>query len=133
MSSFEDYLRVLDLKPATVYQHRKYVSYFLAWLAAESYSVEQLSYTEILDYTDHQRQSGHQVNLVNRMLLAVRYYFTWLQKEGEINYNPAAGISLKGAVRTVPKDLLEKGELEALYERYVVSDERSQRNKCCLC
>ncbi len=66
------------------------------------------------------------------MLLPVRYYFTWQQKEGKINYNPTAGISLKGAVRTVPKDLLEKGELEALYESYVVIDERSQRNKVIL-
>lgn len=123
---------MLDLKPATVYQHRKYSAYFLAWLAEESLSPEQLSYTEILDYADHQRQAGHQVNLVNRMLLAVRYYFTYLQKEGKINYNPAAGISLKGAVRTVPKDLLEKGELEALYEGYSVIDDRSQRNKVIL-
>jgi len=66
------------------------------------------------------------------MLLAVRYYFTYLQKEDKITHNPAAGISLKGVIRTVPKDLLEKAELEALYESYVVSDERSQRNKVML-
>lgn len=132
MNSFEEYLKELDLKPVTVYQHRKYVSYFLAWLATESLNISQLGYAEILDYADRQRQAGHKVNLVNRMLLAVRYYFTWLQKEDKINYNPAVGISLNGAVRTVPKDLLEKAELEALYESYVVKDERSQRNKVML-
>jgi len=49
------------------------------------------------------------------MMLAVRYYFTYLQHEGQISYNPAAGINLKGAVMTVPHDLLSKEELENLY------------------
>jgi integrase/recombinase XerD len=138
MNSFERYLIELDLKPVTVYQHRKYVSYFLAWLSEgerderSGLNLNEVSYTEILDYADHQRQAGNPVNLVNRMLLAVRYYFTYLQKEDKITHNPAAGISLKGAIRTVPKDLLEKVELEALYESYVVKDERSQRNKVML-
>jgi len=88
MNSFEEYLIELGLKPATVYQHRKYVSYFLSWLAEggreerSGLSLEQVRDTEILDYADHQRQVGNTVNLVNRMLLAVRYYFTYLQKEG---------------------------------------------------
>ncbi|MBB5649155.1 site-specific integrase [Pedobacter cryoconitis] len=47
-------------------------------------------------------------------------------------YNPAAGISLKGSIRTVPHDLLEKQELEVLYESYAVKDDRSQRNKVIL-
>jgi integrase/recombinase XerD len=62
-------------------------------------------------------------------MLAVRYYFTWLQNQGQISYNPAAGISLKGAIRTVPHDLLEKAELEQLYESYAIKDERTHRNK----
>jgi len=130
--SFEDYLRELGLKPDTIYQHRKYVSYFLAWLAIENVILVQVSYNDILDYADHQKKENNSVNLVNRMLLAIRYYFTWLQKEDQINHNPAAGISLKGSVRTVPNDLLEKAELEHLYEGYEIKDERTHRNKVML-
>ncbi|WP_367868225.1 tyrosine-type recombinase/integrase [Pedobacter sp. WC2423] len=72
------------------------------------------------------------MNRINRMLLSVRYYFAYLQQENKIGYNPAAGISLKGSIRTVPHDLLEKQELEALYESYTVKDDRSQRNKVIL-
>jgi site-specific recombinase XerD len=48
------------------------------------------------------------------------------------NKNPAAGIRLKGTVRGIPRGLLEKAELEALFESYAVKDERTQRNKVIL-
>lgn len=63
------------------------------------------------------------------MMLAVRYYFTYLQNERQISYNPAAGISLKGTIRTIPHDLLEKADLETLYHTYEIKDERTHRNK----
>jgi integrase/recombinase XerD len=129
MASFETYLKEEGFKPETVYQHRKYASYFLSWLAETSLALEQITYTEILDFADKLKQEGKNVNLINRMMLALRYYFTWLQHEGQISYNPAAGISLKGAIRTVPHELLSKEELEALYEAYEIKDERTHRNK----
>lgn len=130
--SFEDYLKEQGLKPDTVYQHRNYVSCFLCYITDQGLSLSQLSYTDILDFTDDQRKQGKGVNLVNRMLLAIRYYFSYLQKQEQISYNPAAGISLKGSVRTVPNDLLEKAELEALHESYQIKDERAHRNKVML-
>jgi integrase/recombinase XerD len=129
MASFETYLKEEGFKPETVYQHRKYASYFLSWLAETSLALEQITYTEILDFADKLKQEGKNINLINRMMLALRYYFTYLQHEGQISCNPAAGISLKGAIRTVPHDLLSKEELEALYEAYEIKDERTHRNK----
>jgi len=129
MSKFETYLQETGFKPQTVYQHRKYASYFLAWTAEESLALEQITYTEILDFADHLKKDNKNINLINRMMLAVRYYFTYLQNERQISYNPAAGVILKGAIRTVPCDLLEKAELECLYESYEIKDERTHRNK----
>jgi integrase/recombinase XerD len=129
MSKFEDYLQETGFKPQTVYQHRKYASYFLAWIAEQRLALEQVTYTEILDFADHLKKDNKNINLINRMMLAVRYYFTYLQNERQISYNPAAGISLKGTIRTVPHDLLEKADLETLYHNYEIKDERTHRNK----
>jgi integrase/recombinase XerD len=129
MSKFEDYLQETGFKPQTVYQHHKYASYFLAWIAEQSLALEQITYTEILDFADYLKKDDKNINLINRMMLAVRYYFTYLQNETQISYNPAAGISLKGTIRTVPHDLLEKADLEALYDNYEIKDERTHRNK----
>ena len=129
MSKFEEYLQETGFKPETIYQHCKYASYFLAWTAEASLALEQVTYTEILDFADHLKKDNKNINLINRMMLAVRYYFTYLQNERQISYNPAAGISLKGTIRTVPHDLLEKAGLETLYHNYEIKDERTHRNK----
>jgi integrase/recombinase XerD len=129
MASFETYLQEQGFQPETVYQHGIYAAYFLAWLAETSLVIEQLTYTEVLDFADRLKQEGKNVNLINRIMLAVRYYFTYLQSESKISYNPAAGITLNGAIRTVPHDLLSKEEFEALYESYQIKDERTHRNK----
>jgi integrase/recombinase XerD len=129
MNKFEYYLQETGFKSQTIYQHRKYASYFLAWTAEASLALEQITYTEILDFADHLKKDNKNINLINRMMLAVRYYFTYLQNERQISYNPAAGISLKGTIRTVPHDLLEKAELEQLHESYIIKDERTHRNK----
>lgn len=130
--TFEAWLKEQGFKPETVYQHCNYASYFLAWTAEESLALQQIAYTEVLDFADHLKKDNKNINLINRMMLAVRYYFTYLQSEEKISYNPAAGISLKGAVRNLPHDLLEKAELEALYQGYQIKDGRTHRNKVIL-
>src|SRR5665213_2957954 len=85
--TFEKYLAEEGFKPETVYQHCKYASYFLAWTAEESLSLNQITYTEILDFADRLKQEGKGINLINRVMLAVRYYFTYLQHERQISYN----------------------------------------------
>jgi integrase/recombinase XerD len=127
--TFEEYLKEQGFKSQTIYQHRKYAGYFLAWIAEQGLALEQLTYTEILDFADHLKKENKNINLINRMMLAVRYYFTYLQNEGQISCNPAAGIRLKGETRSIPHDLLEKAELEYLYENYEIKDERTHRNK----
>jgi integrase/recombinase XerD len=132
MNKFETYLEEEGFKPDTIAQHRFYVSYFLSFIAEESLALEQITYTEILDYADRLKQEGKGINLINRMMLALRYYFNYLQYEGFGSQNPVAGIALKGAVRVVPHDLLSMEEMEALYEGYTVTDDRTHRNKVIL-
>lgn len=129
MNKFEEYLEAEGLGSETVYQHRKYAGYFIAWLAESSLAITQVTHAEMLDFADHLKKESMSINMINRMMLAVSYYFTWLQHDGQATPNPAAGIRLKGAVRNVPHDLLTKPELEALYESYTVKDERTHRNK----
>lgn len=131
-STFETYLIEQGFKAETIQQHRSYASYFLAWLAESNYALEQITYTEILDFADQLRNEGKGVNLINRMMLAVRYYFNYLQYENQLTYNPAIGINLKGAIRTVPNNLLSKEELEDLYNSYAITDNRTHRNKVML-
>lgn len=130
MNSFELYLKKEGLKANTVHQHLRYAEGFKVWMRSESLSVTAVSYSDVLDYADHLQKEGCRINYVNRVLLSVHYYFSRLQGSSGI-HNPVAVIWLKGAVRGIPHGLLEKAELDGLYESYV-EDHRSQRNKVML-
>jgi integrase/recombinase XerD len=132
LESYQVYLKEHQHKSDYVRQNRNYAGMFLEWLAEESLSHQQVSHTEILDYADKLKQEGMSVNAINRSLLAIRYYFAHLQKENKAAHNPAASIRLKGGLRPIPNDLLDKAELLNLYESYPVKDHRSQRNKTIL-
>jgi integrase/recombinase XerD len=129
MTKFETYLHEQGFKPDTITQHNFYAEQFNIYLRESSISLEQLTYTEILDYADYLKQQDKGVNLINRMMLSLRYYFDFLQYSEQIIGNPATGINLKGAIRTVPHDLLSKEALELLYHSYQITDERTHRNK----
>lgn len=132
LEGYQGYLSGQQHKPGYMRQNRTYAGLFLEWLAGESLSRQQVTHTEILDYADKLKQEGNSVNYINRNLLAIRYYFAWLQKENLADHNPAASIRLKGGLRSIPHDLLDWQELISLYESYMVKDERTQRNKTIL-
>lgn len=129
LEPFKAYLKQEHYGKGYIRQHKNYAGIFLEWAEEESLAVEQVTHADILEFADQLKQNGDSIRLINRVMLAVRYYFNWLQQDGQAGYNPAAGIILKGTIRHIPHDLLTLPELEALYESYPVKDERTHRNK----
>jgi len=131
-NGFEAYLKREKLKESTIEQHVLYVGYFQLWLDSEAITLQQLGQKEVLDFVDHQKQKGRSINQLNRILLSLRYWFSYLNKRDIVNGNPASGLKVKGSVRNIPTGLLERNELDNLYESYTVKDDRTHRNKAIL-
>jgi integrase/recombinase XerD len=129
LEGYQTYLEQENYASNYVRQHQNYAGLFLEWAEEESLALQQITHAEVLEFADKLKQKGHSIRLINRVMLSTRYYFNWLQQEGRAGHNPAAGITLKGTIRYVPHDLLTKEELEALYENYLIRDERTHRNK----
>jgi integrase/recombinase XerD len=129
LEPFNSYLQQEHYSTDYIRQNRNYAGIFLEWTEKESLAVGQVTHADVLEFADHLKQKGHSIGLINQMMLAIRYYFNYLQQAGQAGYNPAAGIILKGTIRHVPHDLLTLPELEALYESYAIKDERTHRNK----
>lgn len=129
---FEAYLKNEKLKAATIEQYVRNTGHFLSWLEKEGLALSQTTHGEILDFIDRQREENRSIGHINRALLSLRYYFSYLNREKLMSGNPASGLRVKGALRTVPSGLLERKELDHLYESYAVKDLRSQRNKVIL-
>lgn len=129
LNSYQTYLQQEHYAKNYIRQNSNYAGIFLEWVEEASLAVMQVSHADVLEFADQLKQNGYSIRLINRMMLAIRYYFTWLAQAGQAAHNPAAGIILKGTIRHVPHDLLTKPELDALYESYAITDERSHRNK----
>lgn len=129
LESYKTYLQQEHYAKNYIRQNSNYAGIFLEWLEEESLAPAQAAHADVLEFADQLKQKGHSIRFINRVMLAIRYYFNWLGLDGRVGYNPAAGIILKGTIRHVPHDLLTQAELEALYESYSSKDERTHRNK----
>lgn len=121
-------LKEKKFRGSTIRQNRNYAGLYLQWLEQESLAPEEASYNDLLSFIDHCHKERMPSRVINRILLAIRHYYNVM----DMAHNPATGLVLKGAVRTIPHDLLSREEVETLYNQYQVIDERSQRNRVIL-
>src|ERR1700761_5096192 len=104
LNSYQSYLKQEQYAKNYIRQNSNYAGIFLEWLEEESLAVSQVSHADVLEFADQIKQKGYSIRLINRVMLAIRYYFNWLGQDGRVGYNPAAGIILKGTIRHVPHD-----------------------------
>ena len=124
---FEKYLRSKKYAVDTIRQTRNYAGVFLEWLEQEGKKVEHIEYQEMTDFIFHLKKEKS-VNLVKRIILAVRHYYESLG----IDKNPASGIHMRGSRKSIINDIIPYAELTELYNSYQILDDRSSRNKVML-
>jgi len=130
LQQLETYLKKQNYEANTIRQFKNYTACFLDW--QQSQKLEQISYNDLLIYIDYCREKGDSLKLTNRKLSAIRKYYEYLQSKGETLKNPASGLFLKGKRTSVPNNLLDKKELQELYNQYQPYDLRTTRNKIIL-
>jgi integrase/recombinase XerD len=111
--------------PNTIKVYCNYVGYFLEWLKIHEIKPKSTTYNHLLQFINHCRGEGRKTRNINLVLTAVRHYFDMLQ----LNPNPASGLYIRGETKGIPNDLLTPEELEELYKKHEVFNERTQRNK----
>jgi integrase/recombinase XerD len=120
------------LSPSSVSAFINYLSDFLFYLRGNFLSEEKVKRTDIHCYIAKCKESGDSLKLINRKVAAVRKYYSYLQKRGQISNNPADGLYLRTRKKSIPTGMLTEAELKLLYESYHVTDLRTARNKVIL-
>lgn len=118
--------------PSTIRAYINYTSDFLFYLRESFLSEEKVKRTDIHFYIAKCKESGDSPKLINRKVATVRKYYSYLQKRGIINSNPADGLHLRTRKKSIPTGMLTEAELKLLYESYQVTDLRTARNKAIL-
>jgi site-specific recombinase XerD len=90
---------------------------FAEWFAAanrEPFRVSRVTTRDIADCRDHvRREQGRAVATVNRMLVAIRRFFSWLAEEGHVPANPAKKVKELRRQTLAPKGL-DRSEVRRL-------------------
>ena len=110
-------------------KYSKALGKFLMWVDEEGLKLRQIKYTDMLIFVRHIKKQSLTADGVNRVIHVLRQYFIIKVKEGLLKKNPVIGIKVRGAVKRIPHDLLDRTELDKLYERYPdhsIADKRSR-------
>jgi integrase/recombinase XerD len=130
--NFGQYLTEKEFSEKTIRIYENGIKGFLEWAAQHQCPMENIRYADLMDYIKHSQKKGKSKTNVQHQLLAMRHYFNFQVKIGNMNSNPAQGIYIRGIARRLPHDLAEYNELIKLYESYPTNDIRGQRNKVIL-
>ena len=130
LTGFETYLQKQRYEENTIRQFINYLAFFMEWKTWQK--LYQVEYSDLLIFIAFCQREGDHPRLINRRLSAIRKYYSYLQHDDKSIKNPATGLYLKSKRHGIPKDLLEKEDLNKLYENYQAYDLRTARNKVIL-
>ena len=116
LAQYEHHLRVEeDLAPATIRNYLSDLRHFAAWCESiwKQGREEEASFTPgtvttltLTDYRTYLQQGLHlKPNSVNRSLISLKRYFTWLLQIQQIRHNPARVVKLVGEETIFPRHL----------------------------
>jgi len=132
MKDFEEYLQQKQLRPRTITAILLFTKRFLQWLDDESLILQECKYNDLLSFIKKYRDEGQSPNNLNKHLRGVKYYLEYKKEQGEITYNPAVNLTVKGEYTTLPKDILSKEQIEQVYNEYEAQTPVQKRNKVIL-
>jgi site-specific recombinase XerD len=119
MEGFKEYLQQRRFMQSTINGHLQNVGYFLKWIENNGlHEVENISYTDLLNYVNHEQKQNKDVSTINLRISSISKYFEFLKEEGFVNRNPARTLRIKGKAKTIIQNPLSYDELLQLYNNY---------------
>jgi integrase/recombinase XerD len=116
--TFKHYLEEKRYSTRTITRYELYATLFTRWLQQEQLTGQQATYNDVIAFMRALREQGKSSRNVAYQLTILRHYFAYLISQGLRDDNPAAGLHVRGIIRTMPSNLLSTEELEDLYTRY---------------
>jgi integrase/recombinase XerD len=74
-------------------------------------------------YVQHFNKKGTGKGTVSKYIRSIKHYFNYLIKEEITESNPALNIQIKGIKRKMVYDILKSIELEAIYHKFISTEE----------
>lgn len=120
---FSDYLQSINLSASTIRETIKNIERFEMWTNQNNINLHHVSYAHLLEYVQQQQQKNLSPATINIQLVAIKKFYNYLIATKQIKpINPAQNIRLKGKRKKTLINLLDKEQLENLYQSYANKD-----------
>jgi len=126
---FTTWLLKKGYSTSTTEQHIREVNRFLKWIEQQNIDeIETVTYSDVLGYV--QSFSGKVKNRTKYLYLrGIKQYFLFLISQNIVTENPAGQVRIQGIKRKTLYDILNRQELDKLYNDYQIPDEVNDKNK----
>jgi len=131
-TSFNGYLKKLELSTKSIESCEAAVNLFLNWMDKQSIEPEQGNYADMLAYMKHCQKNEATQRTIQNYLNMIKHFYNHLIEQGQIKVNPVTGIKILGVKRKALYYIFQPEELHAIYNSYQDESLKGKRNKIML-
>ncbi len=117
--NYKSYLQQKGYSLKTIEGNLYSIAQLEKWLKNEGIAIETCTYNDLMGYVQSLKGKVKQ-KTIELYLTKISHYFDYLKAEGKRTNNPVNQITVQGIQRQELHEILNKGELEQLYQNYEV-------------
>ena len=126
MKSFKAYLESQGKSKSTVEHYNQYLLDFLSYLDRDRTEPENATAKEVMSYQNVLKKRGYENKTRNTRLSVIKQYFNYQIELGHRIENPIQHLKIRGSKKQMLYSLLDKQQLESIYNEYKVPTNRSK-------
>jgi len=115
---FEEYLQVNGFAASSRTRIKNALRLFALWCDAQNILVTEVSYNDVMAYVSTCRQRGNKAASIQKKVIELNHYYTFLLSIHEVQDNPCSNIEIKGVKRKTLYETFTTEELETMYHAF---------------
>jgi integrase/recombinase XerD len=127
-TQFQEYQLQKGNAFSTARQQENQVNIFLDWCQVKRIDLQTIDYNQLMQYVAYLHTQGNGQSTIRFKIKSLEHYFNFLN----LKNNPATLVKLQGATRTIPNHLLNKEELQNIFEKQRTQGLAGKRDKVLL-
>lgn len=112
----------------TARQQQNIICLFLEWCDTEDLEIQAIDYNQVMKYVAYCQSKGNKEPTIRFKIKTLEHYFNFLN----LPSNPVTLVRIKGGVRKIPNHLLNKEELQNIFEKQRTKGLAGKRDKVLL-
>ena len=117
--NFKEYRQRAGYSEKSIRVQDSHVSCFKTWCIKQNISSSDITYNQVLQFIDSERERGIEKQSIIREINSIRIYFDYLQESGITGQNIIKRIRLRQSGRKVLPEILSPVQLEKIYQDFI--------------